>query len=54
MKIKLSKSQWKLIGHKTGWIKISRDDKGYLNFDIIPKETVYLNSTEYIIVYQSV
>lgn len=35
-------------------IKISREDKGYLSFEILPKETVYLNSTEYIIAYKSV
>ena len=35
-------------------VKISRDDKGSLEFKLIPKETVYLNSTEYIVVYQSV
>jgi hypothetical protein len=35
-------------------IKISRADKGCLSFEILPKETVYLNSTEYIITYQSV
>jgi hypothetical protein len=35
-------------------ITISREDKGSLSFKILPKETVYLNSTEYAIVYQTI
>ena len=35
-------------------VTISRADKGTLEFRLLPKETVYLNSTEYIVVYQTV
>lgn len=35
-------------------VKIARDDKGSMIFNIVPTQTVYLNSTEYIVVYQSV
>jgi hypothetical protein len=35
-------------------VKITRDDKGSLEFQLLPKETIYLNSTEYIVVYQSI
>jgi hypothetical protein len=34
-------------------VKISRDDKGSLEFNLVPSQTVYMNSTEYIVVYQS-
>ena len=34
-------------------LTISRDDKGSASFKLIPSETVYLNSTEYIVTYVS-
>ena len=34
-------------------VTISRDDKGTASFKLIPSETVYLNSTEYIVTYVS-
>lgn len=35
-------------------VTISRADKGSLSFKLVPALTVYLNSTEYIVTYQSV
>jgi len=32
---------------------ISRADKGELKFNIMPDKTLYLNSTEYIVIYKS-
>jgi len=34
-------------------VVISREDKGSLKFTILPKETISLNTNDYIIVYQS-
>lgn len=39
---------------KASTVTISREDKGSLKFNLVPQDTVYLNSTEYIVVYQSV
>ena len=39
---------------KANTVNLSRDDKGSISLTLLPKETVYKNSTEYIIVYQSV
>lgn len=38
---------------KANTVSLSRDDKTGIVLTLLPKETVYLNSTEYIIVYQS-
>lgn len=35
-------------------ITISREGKGELKFDLYPKETTYINSTEYVLVYKTV
>jgi len=34
-------------------VRIERADKGELKFDIQPAKTLYLNSTEYIVMYKS-
>ena len=44
---------------KTGKVKaanrvsINREDKGVLNFRLVPEETVSLNSNDYVIVYRA-
>ena len=34
-------------------VRVERFDKGELTFNIQPSETLYLNSTEYILIYKS-
>ena len=46
--------QWKKeTVENAATVTISRDDKGSALFTFLPKETVYLNSTEYIVTYVS-
>ena len=44
--------QWKKESvENAAIVNISRDDKGSASFEFIANETVYLNSTEYIVTY---